>query len=342
MEYKIRKHNTPISTLIKQYLDKQGGKVVISRKEIEWRFNALDWRYQKQILFAFLASGMSDRAWAYKKLFVFWDNCFIPVIQDLWEKYNNEDMLTWLIIRYFPIEFLKENYMRLNKGRNYYYLCARMSDVKGFVIDKSLLNECDLLRIKQVLGEDTSLDYSKDLFFLLVYKYCKGVYNFRAYRPVGWDRNNQPVLSILDRPLINKMLLEIENQSIRGYDLTFELREWIKTVTDKFLSLHEGITKKSWETDEEPMMRKMQMDFCYEQIDSEYRDIWDTFDCHNQQQFLDYLDKKYTKNETEEKHKERKTKDAPTNNFDRIIQNPNVSKLFEKLDLELIDHHSSR
>ena len=91
------------------------------------------------------------------------------------------------------------------------------------------------------------------------------------------------------------MLLEIENQSIRGYDLTFELREWIKTVTDKFLSLHEGITKKSWETDEEPMMRKMQMDFCYEQIDSEYRDVWDTFDCHNQQQFLDYLDKKYTK-----------------------------------------------
>lgn len=65
---------------------------MISRKEIGWRFNALDWRFQKQILFAFLASGMSDRAWAYKKLFVFWDNCFIPVIQDLWEKYNNEDI----------------------------------------------------------------------------------------------------------------------------------------------------------------------------------------------------------------------------------------------------------
>ena len=43
MDYKNRKHNTPIATLIKQYLDKKGGKVVVSRKEIDWRFNALDW-----------------------------------------------------------------------------------------------------------------------------------------------------------------------------------------------------------------------------------------------------------------------------------------------------------
>ncbi len=333
MEYNKRKHNTPISTLIKQYLDKQGGKVVISRKEIEWRFNALDWRYQKQILFAFLASGMSDRAWAYKKLYVFWDNCFIPVIQDLWEKYNNEDMLTWLIIRYFPIEFLKENYMRLNKGRNYYYLCVRMSDVKGFVIDKSRFNEYDLLRIKKILGEATSLCYSKDLFFLLVYKYCRGVYNFRAYRTVGWDSKHQPILSILNCPSINNMLLEIENQSIRGYDLAFLLREWTKTVTNKFLSLHEGVTDKTWETDEEPMMRKMQMEFCYEQIDSEYKDVWDIFDCHNQQQFLDYFDKKYKK---EEEHKEGKTEET-TDDFDRILQSPSLSKLVENLDLELID-----
>lgn len=67
MDYQKRKHNTPIATAIKNYLDKDGGKVTVSRNEIERRFNALDWRYQKQILFAFLQSGKTDRLWAYNR-----------------------------------------------------------------------------------------------------------------------------------------------------------------------------------------------------------------------------------------------------------------------------------
>lgn len=340
MDYKMRKHNTPISTLIKKYLDKDGGKVTVSRKEIEWRFNALDWRYQKQILFAFLASGMSDRTWAYRKLFVYWDNCFIPVIKDLWEMYPSEEMLSWLIIRYFPINFLQENFMRLDKGRNYYYLCARMSDVKGFVIDRSRLNERDLLRIKLVLGENVSLDYSKELFYLLIYKYCKGAYNIRTYWTNVRDSQNHPILAILDRPLIKKMLDEIQHLGVLGYDLNFELQDWMRDVTNKFLSLHEGTVDKSWDKEEEPKMRKLQMDFCYEQIDSEYRDVWDTFDCHDQQQFIDYLDNKY-----EEKVHKEKRQDGPKvktsfEDLDRITRNPVISKLLGQLDLELIDDQS--
>lgn len=340
MDYKIRKHNTPISTLIKKYLDKDGGKVTVSRKEIEWRFNALDWRYQKQILFVFLASGMSDRTWAYRKLFVYWDNCFIPVIKDLWEMYPSEEMLSWLIIRYFPINFLQENFMRLDKGRNYYYLCARMSDVKGFVIDRSRLNERDLLRIKLVLGENVSLDYSKELFYLLIYKYCKGAYNIRTYWTNVRDSQNHPILAILDRPLIKKMLDEIQHLGVLGYDLNFELQDWMRDVTNKFLSLHEGTVDKSWDKEEEPKMRKLQMDFCYEQIDSEYRDVWDTFDCHDQQQFIDYLDNKY-----EEKVHKEKRQDGPKvktsfEDLDRITRNPVISKLLGQLDLELIDDQS--
>ena len=59
-----RRHNQPIATVIKNYLNKDSCKVKLSRNEIEWRFNALDWRYQKQILFGFLQSGPSDRKWA--------------------------------------------------------------------------------------------------------------------------------------------------------------------------------------------------------------------------------------------------------------------------------------
>ncbi len=41
-EKEIRKHNSPISKVIQGYMDKKGGKVKVSRNEIERRFDALD------------------------------------------------------------------------------------------------------------------------------------------------------------------------------------------------------------------------------------------------------------------------------------------------------------
>ena len=144
MEYKKRKHNTPIATVIKNYLDKKGGKVTVSRNEIDKRFYALDWRYQKQILFAFLQSGKSDRLWAYRRLYVCWDDCFIPILQKLWEQYH-EIQLSWLVIDYFPTEYLKRNLEDLGKGRNYYFLFKRLHNESDFILDRTRLNETDLL-----------------------------------------------------------------------------------------------------------------------------------------------------------------------------------------------------
>ena len=42
------RRNTPIAQLIKNYRDKKSGKVSAARNEIQWRFDALDWRHQKQ------------------------------------------------------------------------------------------------------------------------------------------------------------------------------------------------------------------------------------------------------------------------------------------------------
>ena len=327
MEYEQGKHNTPISTVIKRFLDKKGGKVRSSRKEIVWRFNALDWRYQKQILFAFLESGKSDRDWAYRKLFVYWDDCFIPVLKRLWEEYN-EFVLSRLIIKYFPIEFIKENCDKLSDGHNYYYICYRMYDVEGFVIDKTRLNECDLLRIMHVLGEPVTLGDAKDMFFMLIYKFCKGVYDFRAWRTVE-IHDNTPTLYILDRPIIRNMLLEIEFVESNGLDLSVQLREWIRTVTIKFLCKYQGESDMFWHKEEEPFARCIQKAFCYGQIDTEYTRVWDTFDCNNQQQFLDYLEKR---------HKEYVNKeDALAAALKYIEERSSVRKLIDDFDLEVVE-----
>ena len=63
MKSKERKRNTPIATLIKNYINKKSGKVPESRKEIQRRFDYLDWKDQKKIMQAFPPSscGISKR-----------------------------------------------------------------------------------------------------------------------------------------------------------------------------------------------------------------------------------------------------------------------------------------
>ena len=86
MKSKERKRNTPIATLIKNYINKKSGKVRESRKEIQRRFDHLDWKDQKKIMQAFLESGKGDRLWAYSKLVDNWDKSFEPRIKELWEQ----------------------------------------------------------------------------------------------------------------------------------------------------------------------------------------------------------------------------------------------------------------
>ena len=81
MTYNTKKRNTPIATLIKNYINKNSGKV---SDEIQRRFDYLDWKDQKKIVLAFLESGKTDRQWAYSKALDYWDKSFAPKIKELW------------------------------------------------------------------------------------------------------------------------------------------------------------------------------------------------------------------------------------------------------------------
>ena len=77
----IGRRNTPIATLIKDYINKKSGKVSDSRKEILWRFKYLDWKDQKKIIRAFLDSSKTDRQWAYSTMLDYWDKSFEPKVK---------------------------------------------------------------------------------------------------------------------------------------------------------------------------------------------------------------------------------------------------------------------
>ncbi len=283
MEYKKRTHNRPISVAIKGYLDKEGGKVTASRNEIEWRFNALDWKYQKQILFAFLQSGMSDRKWAYKKLFAFWDDCFIPVLKDLWELHHERE-LAWLIIQFFPRGYLKQNMKEFSEGRNYYFLYQRLREDPDFVLDKTRLNEADLLSVMIETDEVITDDDIREMFYMMIYKLCKGVYKFGAYRVFMYDDKEPPLITMFESSIVRMMIGVIANK-LERYDLVEELRKWMVSVSNDLwkeygYSYNFGSNKERHE-----ILSK----HCMKYIPQEYKDVWDTFDNGNQQQFLDYL-----------------------------------------------------
>lgn len=291
LDYENRKHNEPISTIFKRYLDKDGGMVSNSRREIQRRFYALDWKYQKQILFAFLKSGKYDREWAYTQLYAVWDDCFIPVLKGLWEQYH-EKRLSWLIIKVFPIDYLKKEFESLSEGRNYFFLFLRLRNESDFVLDRTRLNEADLLAVKYKLGEKITDGDVRDLFFLLIYKLCKGTYQFKVRKTIE-NRTylDQPLLAIFTFPTVGSILAVIRELWYKPY-LFEEIQKWMLQVTDGFSKTYENLDDCNG-LDKESYLREKIKDYCLKQIPSEYVRVWDSIDLTNQQTIMDALEQRH-------------------------------------------------
>lgn len=279
MDHKVRKHNTPIAIVIKNYLDKKGGKVSKSRNEIHWRFDALDWRYQKQILYAFLQSGKSDREWAYGKLHANWDDCFIPLLQDLWEQYH-EKKLSWIVIKYFSKDYLKKNINDLSEDRNYYFLFLRLKDEKDVVFDRSRMNELDLLRVMELCGEKISEDFAKESFFKIIYKLCKGEYKYMLdpFKPLK-EHIYGPSIALFFSPRVMHMLEYIE-YVLKRESLIIKLKSWMAKVTNETINStdYHIAMELPYYDEKKKFMRFVMQKFCYNNLASEYKSKWDKLD----------------------------------------------------------------
>ncbi len=132
--------NPAIAGVIRNFVNKKSGKVVAARKDIKRRFDYLDWTDQRKIVLAFLLStNKLDRVWSYYKLLKIWDESFYDTVQQLWEKYHEQEC-GWLIVRYFPLAYIETYKKELMIGRNYYFLCKRFMGTEGFVAEPSLIN----------------------------------------------------------------------------------------------------------------------------------------------------------------------------------------------------------
>lgn len=169
--YKERKRNTPLVTLIKNYTNKESGKVIASRKEIQRRFDYLDWKDQKKIIAAFLDSSKTDRQWAYSKMLYYWDKSFELKVKKLWEQLH-EIKCSWVVIRHFPLEYIFQHRDEFTEDRDNYFICLRQAKNKDFVIDKDKLSFTDYLGVLYHTGRTITDEEAEEVLYKIVHKLC--------------------------------------------------------------------------------------------------------------------------------------------------------------------------
>lgn len=235
MKYQKRKRNTPIATLIRNYLNKKSGKVSESRDEIKWRFDYLDWKDQKKILIAFLDSCMSDREWAYSKLLDNWDKTFEPKVKELWENYH-EYKCSWSVIRYFSLEYIREHIDSFTDSRDYFFISLRLAMDKKYVIDRTKLSNTDYLALLYHSGRNISDDDARDTLFSIVHDCCLEHSFIPKLEHVGEGRYNNVVAPANYR----KVRLGIYYLLKLGKDIVVqEFDKWNEIVEDTIYNSQE-------------------------------------------------------------------------------------------------------
>ena len=177
--------------MIRDFTDKESGNVCEARKEIQIRFEHLDWKDQKKILSAFLESGKADRQWAYSKLVDCWDKSFEHRVKELWEKHH-EYRCSWPVIRYFPEKYILQHMEEFTEEKDYYFICLRLASKKGFYIEKEKLMPADYLSVLYHNDGTISEEEAKDILFKIAHRYCtEGIeipnrlFDSRAYTSRG-------------------------------------------------------------------------------------------------------------------------------------------------------------
>ena len=228
MKFQKPKRNTPIVTLIRNYVNKKSGKVSVSREEIKWRFDHLDWKDQKKILFAFMDSGISDREWAYSKILDNWDDSFLPKVKELWETYH-EYKCSWSIIRHFPLEYIKEHISEFTDERDYYFICLRLAKNKDYVIDRTKLSARDYLAVLWHTGRTISDDEARDTLFSIIHDCCLADTFMPRLERVGEGRYDKVITPANYREvnLAIYYLLKLEKDNI-----VQQFEQWNEQVED--------------------------------------------------------------------------------------------------------------
>ena len=96
---------------------------------------------------------------------------FQPKVKELWETYH-EYKCSWSVIRYFPLEYIKEHISEFADERDYYFICLRLAKDNDYVIDRTKLTDRDYLAVLWHTGRIISDDEASDTLFSIIHDCC--------------------------------------------------------------------------------------------------------------------------------------------------------------------------
>lgn len=252
-------NKTPISTILKWYLERKKGKVVESRQEIQRRFGGLDWAIQKKIILAFLSSGKADRKWAYEQLIWYWDNDFLPKTKELFEQYH-EKKIFWPVIWYFPTDYIIDHLDELAVDHSYYNLCYRLAhDHVEFQPDRHKLSPNRYLTIMELMNKKVEDTEAEDIIFEVLHDLSTNRFSkYDGVSPRHIVSKGQPLVAtdfayvyVLFNKLRNLHCMKAtENFSLWEHDLLFiimgsdEFKLLNKKDPDDYDERRKNITKR--------------------------------------------------------------------------------------------------
>lgn len=268
MKRELQKRNTPISRLIRDYMNKESGRVSESKVEIKRRFEHLDWKDQKRIVSAFLDSCRSDREWMYVRLLDLWDDCFAPRIAELWEQYH-EERCAWVVIRHLPEDYIISQIDCFSNDRDYYFVCRRLAHRSDFCIDRERLSLVDYLSVLVHAGRSFSKTMALDLLYELVNEECNNDFFYTNY----WKpKDNSDVFHAMHIPNISKAIYYLKR--VNFYDIVEEFERWNDWVVAKIQESPEYQEVKSEALSYDDYLyrlRSIGRYYLYQSLDSKYK-----------------------------------------------------------------------
>lgn len=329
MIYSSKKRNTPIVTLIKNFVNKRSGRVTESREEIQRRFDYLDWKDQKKIVLAFLDSGKKDRQWAYAKTLEYWDKSFEPKMQELWESLH-EEKSSWTVIRYFPVEYLSKNIEKFTEERDYYFVCLRLAKDKAFEIDRRKLSNTDYLAVLYHTGRSIEEKDAGSLLYENIHNICLDCDPYFALDKYA-SVSKGTIISPISFKEVSLALYYIKKLGLSSLASKFE--QWNKTVMEAVFGSPEFKAIPIYDIDEVAYIHQMihiARKYAYLALDKKYKKPSDP----SIEEMLKPKEWYYVANEPQEKGE-----DAPEVVYDpsalkeMMENNPALGKLVNSLAL---------
>ena len=269
---KTQKRNTPVTTLIRNYVNKKSGKVSESRDEIKTRFDYLDWKDQKKILMAFLDGCMSDRKWTYNKLTTYWDKSFEQKVKECWEQLH-EPKCSRCVIRYFPLSYIRENILSFTGPRDNYNLCLRFAEDPEYVIDRTKLSAIDYLSVIFHAERPITEEQALDIHFEIVHDVCENGLANGEFDLYDFDGEKISPLNIRIIKLGKSYLFRMGfHQAVACFD------RWANKVqTTIYNSQETQAIKGLWsDFDKTEWAIKIFRKYCYLALDEKYKKPTDT------------------------------------------------------------------